>query len=99
MDNNPMTSLKFCPYGSLWREKLAKPSKSAMLNTSASSEDKKMPLLSFPGSSVVKIPPANAGDTGSIPSLARSHMPPSSATASKSEHPRALPQQQEKLPQ
>ena len=58
-----------------------------------------MPLLSFPGSSVVKIPPANAGDTGSIPNLARSHMPPSSATATKSERPRALAQQQEKLPQ
>ena len=35
-----------------------------------------MPLLSFPGSSVVKIPPANEGDTGLIPGLAGSHMPP-----------------------
>ena len=58
-----------------------------------------MPLLSFPGSSVVKIPPANAGYTGSIPSLARSHMPPSSATTTESECPGALAQQQEKLPQ
>ena len=55
--------------------------------------------MGSPGGSMVKNLTANAGDTGSIPSLARSHMPPSSATASKSEHPRALPQQQEKLPQ
>ena len=31
----------------------------------------------FPGGSVVKNPPANAGDTGSIPDLGRSHMPQS----------------------
>ena len=30
---------------------------------------------SFPGGSVVKNPPANAGDTGPIPGLGRSHMP------------------------
>ena len=30
---------------------------------------------SFPGGAVVKNPPANAGDTGSIPGLGRSHMP------------------------
>ena len=29
----------------------------------------------FPGGSVVKQPPANAGVTGSIPSLGRSHVP------------------------
>ena len=29
----------------------------------------------FPGGRVVKNPPANAGDTGSIPGLGRSHMP------------------------
>ena len=29
----------------------------------------------FPGSSVVKNPPANAGDTGSIPDPGRSHVP------------------------
>ena len=29
----------------------------------------------FPGGAVVKNPPANAGDTGSIPGLGRSHMP------------------------
>ena len=28
----------------------------------------------FPGGAVVKDPPANAGDTGSIPGLGRSHM-------------------------
>ena len=28
----------------------------------------------FPGGSVVKDPPANAGDTGSIPDPGRSHM-------------------------
>ena len=29
----------------------------------------------FPGGSVVKNPPANAGDTASSPGLGRSHMP------------------------
>ena len=29
----------------------------------------------FPGSAVVKNPPANAGDTGSSPGLGRSHTP------------------------
>ena len=31
----------------------------------------------FPGDAVVKNPPANAGDTGSIPGPGRSHMPQS----------------------
>ena len=31
-----------------------------------------MGVLSFPGGSVVKNPPANAGDMGSIPGLGRS---------------------------
>ena len=31
----------------------------------------------FPGGSLVKNPPANAGDTGSVPGLGRSHMPQS----------------------
>ena len=31
-----------------------------------------MAVLGFPGGSVVKNPPANAGDTGSIPGLGRS---------------------------
>ena len=34
----------------------------------------KMSLRDFPGGAVVKNPPANAGDTGSIPGLGRSHM-------------------------
>ena len=29
----------------------------------------------FPGGTVVKNPPVNAGDTGSSPGLGRSHMP------------------------
>ena len=29
----------------------------------------------FPGGTMVKNPPANAGDVGSIPGLGRSHMP------------------------
>ena len=29
----------------------------------------------FPGGSVIKNPPANAGDTGSSPGPGRSHMP------------------------
>ena len=33
----------------------------------------------FPGGAVVENPPAKAGDTGSIPSLGRSHMPRSSS--------------------
>ena len=31
--------------------------------------------VDFPGGAVVKNPPANAGDTGSIPGPGRSHMP------------------------
>ena len=31
--------------------------------------------MDFPGSAVVKNPPANAGDTGSSPGLGRSHVP------------------------
>ena len=34
-------------------------------------------LSDFPGGSVVKNPPANAGDMGSSPGLGRSHMPQS----------------------
>ena len=34
-----------------------------------------MNLWSFPGGSVVKNPPANAGDMGSVPDPGRSHMP------------------------
>ena len=32
-------------------------------------------ILGFPGGTVVKNPPANAGDTGSSPGPGRSHMP------------------------
>ena len=35
----------------------------------------KSPGEDFPGGTVVKNPPANAGDTGSSPGLGRSHMP------------------------
>ena len=31
--------------------------------------------VAFPGGAVVKNPPANAGDTGSIPDPRRSHVP------------------------
>ena len=34
-------------------------------------------LIGFPGGSVVKNPPANAGHTGSTPGPGRSHMPQS----------------------
>ena len=33
--------------------------------------------VDFPGGAVVKNPPSNAGDTGSIPGLGRSHIPQS----------------------
>ena len=33
--------------------------------------------MGFPGGSLVKNPPANAGDTGSDPNLGRPHMPQS----------------------
>ena len=35
----------------------------------------KLKTRDFPGGTVVKNPPANAGDTGSSPGLGRSHMP------------------------
>ena len=35
----------------------------------------KKKLRDFPGGTVVKNPPANAGNMGSIPGLGRSHMP------------------------
>ena len=38
---------------------------------------KKTQPRDFPGGAVVKNPPANAGDTGSIPGSGRSHMPQS----------------------
>ena len=41
-------------------------------------EKKEKKIQGFPGSSVVKNPPANVGDTGSIPALGESHKPRSS---------------------
>ena len=43
-------------------------------NTEALKKKKKALSWGFPGSSVVKTPPANAGDTHSIPGPGRSHM-------------------------
>ena len=37
--------------------------------------EKEMSWRDFPGGTVVKNPPLNAGDTGLIPGLGRSHMP------------------------
>ena len=64
----------------------------------------------FPGGTVVKNPPANAGDTGSSPGPGRSHMPRSNsgrvpqllsprATTTEAHMPRAHAPQQEKPPQ
>ena len=47
-------------------------------NSNTSAEQKKHQQnenKDFPGGTVVKNQPANAGDTGSIPGLGRSHMP------------------------
>ena len=57
--------------------------------------------LGFPGDSVLKNPPANAGDTGLIPDPGRSHMPQSNkgqVTRLLSLHPTAHAPQ-EKPPQ
>ena len=43
-------------------------------NVNIITSDKLTELWSFPGGSVVKNPPVNAGDTGSIPGLGRSHI-------------------------
>ena len=64
----------------------------------------------FSGGAVVKNPSANAGDTGSIPGLGRSHMSWSNearapqllslrATTTEARAPRAHAMQQEKPPQ
>ena len=39
----------------------------------------KYPFPAFPGGTMVKNPPANAGDTGSSPGPGRSHMPQSNS--------------------
>ena len=43
-------------------------------NLNSSQSDVKTRSLGFRGGAVVKNPPANAGDTGSIPHPGRSHM-------------------------
>ena len=59
-------------------------------------------MWDFPGGSVVKNPPASAGDIGSIPALGRSHMPwkqlspYTTITEPMCSHPRAHAPQQEK---
>ena len=57
-------------------------------------------LRNFPGGSVVKNPPANAGDTDLIPGPGRSHMGQSNWALApqllKHVHPTACAQQQEK---
>ena len=66
-------------------------------------------VLGFPGGTVVKNLPANAGDTGSSPGPGRFHMPRSnkapvpqllslSATTTEAHTPRARAPQQEKPP-
>ena len=66
--------------------------------------------MGFPGGVVVKNLPANAGDTGSIPGLGRSHMPQSNeacvpqllspySTTTEAHPPRSCAPQQEKPPQ
>ena len=47
------------------------------LETIKRSQSKLDNTRDFPGGAVVKNPPANAGDTGLIPGLGRSHMPQS----------------------
>ena len=66
--------------------------------------------MDFPGGAVVKNPPANVGDMGSIPGLGRSHVTRSNkahapqllsphATTTEAHTPRARAPQQEKPPQ
>ena len=46
-----------------------------MIHSNNEKSIKKNKIEGFPGGTVVKNPPANAGDTGSIPGPGRSHMP------------------------
>ena len=46
-------------------------------HTEKSRNTENISVLEFPGGAVVKNPPANAGDMGSIPGPGRSHMPQS----------------------
>ena len=50
---------------------------SSELEKPLSRGDIKAETWDFPGGTVVKNPPANAGDTGLSPGLGRSHMPQS----------------------
>ena len=50
-------------------------SKIQILNIMLYNSNKLLMERDFPGGVVVKNPPANAGHTGSIPGLGRSHMP------------------------
>ena len=70
----------------------------------------KVIMQGFPGGTVVKNPPANAGDEGSSPGPGSSHMPRSNegrapqllslrATTTEARVPRARALQQEKPPQ
>ena len=48
-----------------------------ILSEISQKEKDKYHMRDFPGGAVVKNPPANAGDTGSIPGPGRSHVPQS----------------------
>ena len=48
---------------------------SSVLKSFLSTGEKNLTILGFPGGTVVKNLPANAGDTGSSPGSGRSHMP------------------------
>ena len=69
------------------------------------SDLKKIFFQDFPGGTVVKNPPANAGDTSSSPGPRRSHMPRTPqllsprATTTEAHVPRVHALQQEKPPQ
>ena len=47
----------------------------SLVNKTRKAKIKTYGLRDFPGGTVVKNPPANAGDMGSSPGLGRSHMP------------------------
>ena len=57
--------MELIEFKSIYMDHLIIPKDSTNLNES---------LVGFLGGSVVKNPPANAGDMGSIPGLGRSHM-------------------------
>ena len=53
-------------------------------------------LMGFPGGPVVKNPPANAGDTGSIPAPGSCHVDPC-ATTTEPAHRACAPQQEKEI--